>query len=126
MNVCIVSAHLHNLFEILLIGDELSELVSYVLQAVGASLAYSELKVTVALAVELALDLLIGLVGECSVDAHEVGYAGLFIGSVAYNGVGVGYGSLELTHNIVLGVEDTHYGVLVGIGLRHLSGGLLE
>ena len=66
VNVCIVSAHLHNLFEILLIGDELSELVSYVLQAVGASLTYSELKVTVALSVELALDLLIGLVGGCS------------------------------------------------------------
>ena len=89
-------------------------------------LAHGGLELAVAPAVELPLDLLIGLSGAGGIDLHQVGDPGLFLPVEADAGVAVGDGPLELPHDGVVVVLQINAAVGVLVRLGHLGGGGLE
>ena len=111
--------------QLCLVGHEALELLLDGCQRVGADLAHGHLEVAVALALELALDVLDGLTRKDGVDGHEVVDAVLALG-VLHAGVGVGDGALELTDDGVAVIQNVDNGVGVLVGLAHLLGGVSQ
>lgn len=68
----LLSALLHAVLKVALVSEHAIEFRLHGRQHIRHSLADRGLEVAVALAGELALDLLKGLVGDCGVDGHEI------------------------------------------------------
>jgi len=104
------SALFHAVFKVALIGEHTLELSLHGGEHICDSLADCSLEIAVALAVELTLDVLETLVGDCGIDGHEIDYSVLALAS-AHNGFAVGDCTLELADNCILIVEYPYAGV---------------
>ena len=89
-------------------------------------IANHRLELTVTLTCKLSLDLLEGLSGNGSVDAHQVGNTGL-VGRIiadAVLGVGVGDGTLKLTLDVLGTLHQENTALRHGLG--HLAVGSIQ
>ena len=111
---CLVSALLHLCLKGCLVAHQLGKARLNGSQSIGSDLTDRQLKVAVALAVKLALDLGKVLAGKAGVDGHQVVDAVLALGK-AHAGIGVGHGTAELADNGVLVVQNVYDRILIFI-----------
>ena len=90
------------------------------------SLTNHRLKLAIAAACKLVLDLLEGLAGNSGVNGHQVGNTGLILLVVtdALLGVGVGDGTLKLLHDHLGRIHQQHTAGVLVLGLGHLGSGI--